>query len=259
MTLNLKKEADTLKVGDIELGTCPICSAYVSHLYFMQDAKTKTQSKWYSCACGVVWNAAKPNALYDKSYFDKFGQDDKKLKDSYEYPVRIYAPLIEELLYGRTVLLIGTPTTHQEDYFAERGWIPYSIDKNKDQKERKSFICADFEIYDFPVDRKFSRIWIYHTLECFEKPVEALEKIKGLLTEDGIIVIGTPDTDFIHTRGSCGFIHWKPDMNYLMWNKRSLTSQLEKLGFTVIMARQNYEHRFPIWDDLHCIAPKKFF
>jgi len=259
MTLNLKKEAETLKVGDIELGTCPVCLSYVSHIYFMQDAKTKTQSKWYSCACGVVWNSQKPNIIYDRKYWDKYDQFDKKLKDAYEYPIRIYAPLIEELIYGRRVLIIGQTTNHQCEEFKRRGWIPTVIDKNNTFDNDDGYISDNFETHEFPESEKYSMVWIYHTLECFEKPVEALSKIKSLLTEDGILFIGTPDTDFIHTRGSCGFIHWKPDMNYLMWNKRSLIRHLETLGFNVIMARQNYEHRFPIWDDLHCIAQKKFF
>ena len=257
--LNLKKEADTLQVGEITLGTCPVCSGYVSHLYFMQDAKTKKQSKWYSCACGVVWQTGKPDKVYDKAYLEQFEPHDKKLRASYEYPVRIYAPMIEEMMYGRKVLLIGRPTSHQEEAFARRGWVPYSIDKCTSYNPSERMFVGDFETYEFPEGLRFNMIWLYHTLECFTDPTTALIKARALLTEDGIITICTPDTDFIHTRSSSSFIHWKSDMNYLMWNKRSLTQYLEKLGFNVIMARQNYERRFAAWDDLHVIAQRKFF
>lgn len=254
--LNLKKEANSLKVGPIELGTCPLCRSYVSHIYFMQDATTKKESKWYSCACGCVWSTGIPDKVYDKKYWDQYNQYDKKLKDSYEFPIRLYAPLIEELVYGRRVLLVGKTTAHQEDCFASRGWVPESIDKN--EASSPTFL-GDFENYEFPLGRKFNMIWLYHTLECFKDPVSALFKCKDLLAEDGIIYIASPDTDFIHTRSSSGFIHWKPDMHYLMWNRSSLSSCLEKLGFNIILSRQNYEHRFPYWDDLHMIAQKKFF
>jgi len=257
--LNPNKEANTLKLSEMQLGQCPICNKFVSQIYFMQDSKTKKQSKWYSCACGVVWNERKPDMIYDHKYIDKYDKFDKKLKDAFEYPVRIYAPLIEELVYGRKVLLIGRTTTHQESFFAQRGWIPYSIDKNTSLTPTDRLFCGDFESYQFPQDVKFNLIWIYHTLECFLDPAESLSKIKSLLTEDGILFVASPDTDFIHTRGSSGFIHWKPDMNFLMWNRRSLTSHLEKLGLNLILARQNYEHRFPAWDDLHILAQKKYF
>jgi len=256
--LNLKKEASpVVEVGELKLGTCPICSSYVCHQYFMQDAKTKKQSKWFSCSCGVVFQSQIPAGIYDSAYRKKYSTYDKKTESAYKYPVRIYAPLIEEVMYGRKVLIVGCPTFHQAEAFRERGWIDYQIDKNSSYEPSERFFVGDFETYEFP--EKYNLIWIYSTLECFIDPVKALSKCKDLLTEDGTMMIATPDTDFINTRSSSNFVHWKPDMNYLMWNQRSLTSCLEKLGFNVIMARKNHIHRFPATDDLHLIAQKKFF
>lgn len=257
--LNLKKEADTLQIGDLTIGTCPICSSYVSHIYYMQDSTTKVRSVWYSCACGVVFQSKKPQFIYDKNYKEKFDEHDLKLKDSFAYPIKIYSPLIEELIYGRKVLIIGHETSHQENELKERGWITYSIDKNESNTPSEYLFVGDFESYEFNPNLKFNMIWLYHTLECFHDPIKSLDKCKSLLAEDGIIFIASPDTDFINTRSSSRFIHWKQDMNYLMWNRRSLSSHLEKLGFNVILARQNYEHRFPYWDDLHIIAQRRFF
>lgn len=256
--LNLKKEADSLKTDEFRLSNCPVCSSYVCHMYFMQDSTTKKQSKWFSCSCGVVFQDKKPDMIYDQKYWDKYAQFDKKLREAYEYPIRIYAPLIEELIYGRKALLIGRVTQHQEDYFAERGWVPTSIDKNESQVSDR-LITADFETHPFLETQKYNLIWIYQTLECFIDPVLALNKCKSLLTEDGIIYIDTVDTDFINTRGSSSFIHWKPEYNHIMWNKRALTKHLESLGFNVIMCRSNYEHRFTSWDSIQLIAQKKFF
>lgn len=255
--LNLKKEADVLEVGELKIATCPICSAYVCHTYFMQDAKTKKQSKWFACSCGVVFQSKLPEGLYDAAYRKKYALFDKKTKSAYEYPVRIYAPIIEERIYGRKVLVVGCPTPHQAEAFAARGWIDYSIDKNSSYEPSERFFVGDFENYQFP--EKYNMLWIYQTLECFADPIRALLKCKELLAEDGILFIGTPDTDFIHTRSSSNFVHWKPDMNYLMWNRRSLIKHLEKLGFNIILAVQNHERRFPAFDDIHLIAQVKFF
>lgn len=253
--LNPKKEADTLKLGELIVGNCPICNSYISHVYFMQDSVTRKQSKWYSCQCGVVWNTHKPDIIYDEKYYKKYDHFDKKIKDNYEYAVKIYSPIIEELIYGRRALFVGRTTIHQESLFEQRGWVPESIDKNSFTNPS---IVGDFECHDFK-GFKYNMIWMYHTFECFQDPKAALIKCRELLTEDGILFIASPDTDFIHTRGSSGFRHWKPDMNYLMWNRRAITRQLESLGLNVIMARQNCWQRFPETDDFHLIAQVKFF
>lgn len=257
--LDFKKKVDIQQAEELKVATCPICQSYVCHVYYMQDSSTKRKSKWFSCSCGVVFNSVKPDKVYDQKYWMENNKPDKGRVTAFEYPVNIYAPIIEELVYGRRVLIVGRPNTYQEDALAYRGWVPTVIDKNTCLKTIDNIIASDFETYQFSKDVKYNMIWLYHTLECFNNPVGALDLCKNLLAEDGILFIGTPDTDFINTRSSACFIHWKPDQNHIMWNRRSLTTYLEKLGFNVILARQNYEHRFPMWDDLHLIAQKKFF
>lgn len=257
--LNLNKEATPLDSGELKVTTCPICKSYVSHAYFMQDAKTKKKSRWFSCSCGVVFQANKPTAIYDDKYWLERSEYDKKIEAAYQYPIRVYAPLIEELIYGRRVLIIGRSNTYQEEALSARGWVPTIIDKNTSFTTTDNIIAADFEQHNFPLERKYNLIWLYHTLECFSDPVASLALCDKLLVEDGVIFIATPDTDFINTRSSSCFIHWKPDHNHIMWNRRSLTKHLDSLGFNVMLSRQNYEHRFPIWDDFHLIAQKRFF
>lgn len=257
--LNLKKEASVLEVGELQVTNCPICKAYVCHLYYMKDATSGILSKWFSCSCGVVFQAKKPTFVYDKEYRKKYDDADKKIKDDFKYPVKVYAPIIEELIYGRKVLIVGSPTNHQKDEFERRGWIPTIIDKNTAFESSERYISSDFEEYKFKESEKFNLIWIYHTLECLNDPVASLELCVKLLVEDGILFIASPDTDFINTRSSSNFIHWKPEHNHIMWNRRSISRHLENLGFNVILNRQNYEHRFPAWDDYHLIAQKKFF
>lgn len=256
--LGFKKTANTQIADVVETAQCPICDAATTHLYFMQDAETKEKSKWYNCACGVTWLAGECKESYDEKYAGRYLDGGKKFIGPCKYPVEVYAPLIEESMYGRRFLEIGHTSPYQADALVDRGWIPMSIDKNEALEPSEKLIVDDFEHHDF-TDQKFNLIWCYHTLECFRKPKEALQKCYDLLPEDGILFLATPDTDFIHTRSSSGFIHWKPQMNRLMWNRSSLTSYLEKLGFNIILCRRNYEHRFSAQDDLHLIAQKKFF
>ena len=257
--LQLKKQADTLEIGELSIGTCPVCASYVSHVYFMQDGNSKRQSKWYACSCGVVFQQKHPFGVYDSAYRKKYATFDSKTKDAYEHPVRIYAPIIEESLYGRKALFIGCPTFHQNEAFRARGWVDYTIDKNSSYEPGDRAFVADFEDFKFPEGLKFNLIWIYSTLECFLDPVKALSRCKDLLTEDGILFIASPDTDFINTRASCNFIHWKDEYNHIMWNKRSISRHLDSQGFNQILLKSNHERRFPATDDFHGIWQKKFY
>ena len=269
--LNLKKEAEPQASSELKVFNCQICLSYVCHVYFMKDAKTGKSSKWGSCKCGIIFNLEKPTKVYDLAYWQERSKYDKKLDVSYSYPILIYAPIIEELIYGRRVLIVGRPNTYQESALALRGWVPTIIDKNTCFETKGNVIASDFETHKFPdlsyEDSEgklikmpnFNMIWLYHTLECFHDPVAVLVLCKKLLSEDGILFIATPDTDFIHTRSSSCFIHWKADENHIMWNKASLCKQMESLGFNTILCRSNYEQRFPIWDDIHGIFQLRFF
>lgn len=256
--LNFKKSVDKLPVEELKVANCPVCNRLVSHVYFMQDATTKAKSKWFSCSCGIIFNSVKPSKVYDKGFTlkQKISQRDK---DIYEYPVKIYAPIIDDITYGRRVLIVGQNNGYQENALKERGWVPTVIDKNMTNPPRENLISADFESYEFTEEQKYNMIWFYHSFECLSNPIGSLEACSKLLAEDGIIFIASPDTDFINTRSSSFFIHWKHDENYIMWNRSSITKHLEKLGFNVILKRQNHEPRFPIWDDFHVIAQKNFF
>ena len=252
------KTAKTEVADTVAVASCPICTAITTHLYYMSDKDTGVKSKWYNCACGVTWQAAEPKEPYNQAYFDRYKDGGKKYEAAVKYPISIYMPLIEELTYGRRVLEVGHTSPYQVEAFKERGWVPTTIDKNPCFTETPNFIVEDFETYDFGEYRP-NLIWLNHSLECFKQPAQSLLKCFSLLPEDGIIAIMTPDTDFLHTRSSSGFIHWKPQVNRLMWNRSSLVTHLEKLGFNVILSRRNYEARFAAQDDVHLIAQKRFF
>lgn len=223
----------------------------------MQCGKTGKKSKWHSCACGIIFQKDKPKGEYGLKYLTEHIEAGQKYRDSAQYPIRLYLPLIEELIYGRKALVVGTPTFHQVDALKDRGWVTHSIDKNEALTATNRHIVGDFETHEFT--QQFNLIWMYHTLECFTDPSASLRKCFTLMPEDGIIFIATPNTDFVYTRASSAFVHWKEDNNNIMWNIRSLNKEMDKLGFVNIMARSNYEHRFIAIDDLHAIYQKKFF
>ena len=238
--LQFKKKADQQIVEELNVVNCPVCKAYVCHQFFMKNSDSGITSRWFSCSCGVVWQSKLPSGHKFKE--EPFNQ---KTYDEYAHAVKVYSPIIEELIYGRKVLIVNSPNDYQQKEFERRGWI---VTKSDDLEKQK-----------FKESEKFNLIWLYSSLERFKDPIASLALCVKLLVEDGIIFIASPDTDFISTRSSSNFIHWKPETNHIMWNRRSIVRHLENLGFNVILNRQNYEHRFPAWDDFHVLAQKKFF
>ena len=257
--LDLKKKVDIIKEDELRVGDCPSCAAIISQCYYMVDKSTNKKSRWFSCRCGVVFNAQKPTKVYDEKYWLEHNKYDAKQKDSYEYPIRIYAPIAEELVYGRRVLIVGRPNTYQEEAFRERGWVTTVIDKNTCMNESDNLIASDFETYQFPENIKYNMIWFYDVIECFSNPIGALELCKNIMPEDGLVFVSTPDTDLINTRSNSCFIHWKADEHYVMWNKRSLSKHMDSIGFNTIMCRTNLEHRFNSWDNIHGLYQRCFF
>ena len=256
--LNLNKEANTLQDNQVVLSKCPACDAYTTHMYYMQDSDTKAKSRWYTCSCGLVWQDKWRDFEYGQDWRSKNRPESIKFQRAEAYVASLYAPLIEEMIYGRKMLMVGY-TPHQSSYLADRGWVSFTIDKDTSFRMSHRHIVGDFETFEFPDDAKYNLIWFYQTLESMKDPFQALVKARNLLAEDGILFIGTPDTDFLYTRGPSGFKHWKRDTNFVLWNRRALRTYLEKLGFDVVLARKNHDMRCAVSDDLHLLAQRKFY
>lgn len=242
---------------------CPICGSLTFMIHHMEHAKER--SDYYHCRCGVVFqpefplNDKKKHAdVYGKDYADNYLGLGQKYIDISEYPIRTFVPIIEELTYGRKMLEVGFLAHFFMKGMSKRGWLCWGIDVMKGLEKNERIINGDFEAYDFK-NQKFNLIWMSHVLEHFKDPIAVLKKCHSLMPEDGVLYIATPDTDFIHTRSNSGFTHWKKDEHYIMWNRESLTKELQKIGFEVIMSRRNYEQRFSSWDDCQIIAQKSFY
>jgi len=243
---------------------CPVCTGQVvsNYVYKMQDSKSKDVSFWNRCRCGVVWQHKYPEGIdkfYGKKYVRALLEDKQKYSDSCYYYGRVYASLIEELMYGRKLLDVGYTAPYNMEAFRIRGWIPFGIEFNEDAVESSRMIKGNFESYEFPDMVKYNLIWMNHVIENMKDPVRALKISLDLLAEDGCIFIATPDTDMIFTNSSHSFCYWRENEHYIMWNKMVLTRKLEELGFDIIMARRNHEVRFTYTDDLHILAQKKIF
>lgn len=253
---------------------CPICGVDSSYVYRIEDGKTKEKSSWTRCQCGVIFQDELPTD--DKVYDDKYAAyfiDAKGAKERYEYSVRTYAPIIEDLTYGRMMLDVGFAAPFVTRAFEERGWLTWAIDINPAIAGQGNIYKGDFTEYDFSLrgpkikeatgqeklERTFDLIWMSHVLEHFHDPIKALKKAHDSLEEKGVLFISTPDIDFINKTGAGGWPHFKKSEHYIMWSEWALKRELERIGFKVILCRRNYSSRYMSWYDLHFICERNYF
>ena len=236
---------------------CPVCKITSNYIYRLTHDKD-SESQWYRCTCGVIHQENLPtHDMYDSKYIGSMvGAKDSQYV--WIHAARIYAPLIEELTYGRKLLDVGFGIPNVMKFYEDRGWIVTGIDINSEYSEMNNVINENFEIKE-KFDDQYNLIWMSHVLEHFNDPVEVLKKAYDLLPEDGVLYIATPDIDFINKTGVSAYPHWKPKEHYIMWSERALKRELEKIGFKIITCRRNFTARFSSWYDIQLIAQKNYF
>ena len=266
-----EKKSSTIRVTP---QFCPICNVETIKADAIEYGKTGDRSLWFECGCGVWFQDKFPEGLeaYDEKYIANLAEG-KSAKERYEYLLRLYAPLIEELTFGRMMLDVGFCVPYILSAMKERGWLTWAIDVNPTLTGQGNIYKGDFLNYDFSLsndsvkqatgaeklDRKFDLIWMGHVLEHMRDPLAALNKVYELLDPKGVLFISTPDVEFIYKNTVAGWPYFKKKEHYILWSERALVRELERLGFNIIMKRRNYSSRFCSWFDLHVICQKRYF
>lgn len=263
---------DTVKKNIVPL-RCPICGVETNYIYRIRD-KDDVTIDWYRCQCGVGFQEKFQG--YDVFNSDYTKRYDGDISENIEYPVYLYAPIIEELTYGRMFLDVGFATQHTMKAFEQRGWLTWGIDINSQLKAGKSIYKGDFTTYNFSPhvkleelkkfvgegrvkDRTFDLIWMGHSLECMQDPITALNTAYKLLSDTGVLYVSVPDLDFINKTGTPGFPYWKRQEVNTLWTERAIVRELERVGFKVVLKRRNFHSRYASWYDIHCICQKNYF
>jgi len=271
LTTELKKE-EPRKIK-ITPHHCPICGTDTMDAEGILERKNEFQAVWYKCQCGVIFQEKFPEypEVYDDGYIALLAET-KHAKERYEYMVKLYAPIIEELTYGRMLLEVGFCVPYTYKAFEERGWLTWAIDINPALTGKGNIYKGDFVNYDFSisneavkqatgkdkVDRTFDLIWMGHVLEHLPDPIAALRKAYDTLSDTGVLFISTPDIDFIYKTTVQGWPYFIGKEHYIMWSERSLCRELERIGFKVILKHRNFSSRFVAHHDLHIIAQRNY-
>jgi len=250
-----------MELGQVVYPTkCPLCGRPTAYAKSVSESKDpKDAALWFFCSCGIAFQKEPPKKkLKDQKYIDAH----YKLKEFDlvgHHAARQYSPLIEELTYGRKMLDVGFAVPNNMDYLKERGWITFGIENNVDTVETDRIFKDDYETTEKLYQKTYDLVWMGFVLQQFRNPIGALQRAYDILQDDGVLLITTPDIDFLYNKTGESFPHWKKGENYIMWSERALCRELEKIGFNIIMKRRNYYQRFGYVYDVHIIAQKIFY
>jgi 2-polyprenyl-3-methyl-5-hydroxy-6-metoxy-1,4-benzoquinol methylase len=120
------------------------------------------------------------------------------------------------------------------------------LDKNAEQLAKQNgheYFCGKIE--DFETDQKFDLILMLNLIEHVEDPLVIMQKIEKLLTDQGILLIKTPNYDSLDARvfKRWGGLHCP--RHWVLFNKESFNKLAEKANLKI--KSLSYTQGAPFW------------
>jgi len=208
-------------------------------------------------SCGLSflnprWDQATYQDFYENKY-DKYYRAYKNTKAPENDPVSYY-PIIRRLSSTfdtdkkfKNILDIGSGDGSKLQNFIDNKLATnyYAIEPSATHEEQLTsrgieFISNDVDSdWDKSYENHFDFIIMRHVLEHCLDPVEVLQKLKNVLTEDGIIYIAVPDAYAPTVAFTDSFFRV---VHTYYFNKISLANILNKSGYEVVSMVEGDKH-----------------
>jgi SAM-dependent methyltransferase len=238
---------------------CPLCGQPVGLQLGVNEAVAGLR-QWLWCECGMLWQSPgqKPVTPAGWDQVLKDWRDNTYYPERVEYRARSYAPLLEDLTYGRTMLDVGYGDPQVMDYLRARGWVTTGLDVCPEAKPGKhAAFLGDFLSHEFQAPLKtFDLVWMSHVLGHIQNPIKAVNRAYDLLNGQGLLFVAAPETAFIHRVGMRRWQHFKSERYWAHYSSESFAALAEKAGFKTIMARKADTRRTTAWLEFHYIGQK---
>lgn len=179
----------------------------------------------------------KTKSRYDQSYFDYERNNEyaffnliKKTLDDYD--------VFSYLDKGSKVLEIGSATGLFLQYMNQLGYVSKGIEVCKESCEygKKNYNVDIFNgiLDDFSTDIKYDFIHFSHLIEHLNDPVSFLKRVNDLLTDNGIVLITTPNSGGLFSKFFNNDWRCIVDDHLFLFNIDNFNMLLNDTGFDVI-------------------------
>ena len=207
--------------------------------------------------CGIMFSSfdrEKSQELYNKAYYSSDNNNEGYSnynamsithKSSFEKRLEFIERNYQK---GGVVFDFGCALGHFCEVAKNRNWNVIGSDINtyaaqfvKKKYNINTFIC---DISHPPLKNDIADlICLYDLIEHTTYPRKALEAIKQILKNDGILHIVTPDSNCISAKilGRYWF-HYKPKEHLFYFNKNNLKNLMEEIGFEILKIDSNVSY-----------------
>lgn len=233
---------------------CPLCkSSEIDFFATGWDSEYHTSDEifdYYFCPrCQTVFLWDPPierlREIYPDNYYSFSNDVDRS------WPQRIKKFLEVRMLRRLTGNLFGKRLSAL-DVGGGNGWILNTLKKADSrfeethvtdidgsarlQAEASGHIYHCARIEDFVADKKFDFIFLFNLLEHVADPLELLKKLRGMLSDQGLILVKTPNIDtldrYLFQKYNWGGLHCP--RHWVLFNKAGLLSLVKKSGLGVL-------------------------
>jgi 2-polyprenyl-3-methyl-5-hydroxy-6-metoxy-1,4-benzoquinol methylase len=189
---------------------CPICrknNIKIKKFDGIKDPYDSVEGKFFFNKCLNCENLYIGNPLskdkIEKAYSKNYGAYKKMSFDKIRN--HLIEKKVKRLLknFPRKkvkVLEIGAGEGIYAKYFKKYGHESIATDIDEESMKRLSDVGIKTKVGDFQSIKfkdKFDIIIMSHVIEHFYNPKKIVKKLKGLLTENGIVYLKTPNSDFL--------------------------------------------------------------
>lgn len=177
----------------IQNGTCPVCANRLApYIREVEDSVTGRHFDVLKCdACGVGVTSPFPEHLsahYAGYYGSRHGVTAKLCAKRRIALVSKMAGQGE----GRRLLDIGCGDGMFLQSAKDHGWVAVGTELNPEPARRRGFEVFS-SLQECAKHGPFNVVTLWHSLEHMPDPRTVIEKIRGLVAEDGIVLIAVPD------------------------------------------------------------------
>ena len=250
----------------IHTDICPVCGSSELMLYMTCKDYLTTKEEFDICkckSCGFALTQDFPaeseiGKYYEASAYVSHSDTHKGIVNTlYHWARKIALNSKSKVVQGyaarKTGMLldIGSGTGYFLNRMKEQKWIVTGIEKSesarKYTKHKFGIDCQDSEyLYEIPCQTK-DVITMWHVLEHLEHLNDVMDRLKGILKDDGVTIIALPNKD------SFDAVHYKEnwaayDVPRHLWHfsPSDFKSLAEKHNFEIVATKPMYFDAFYI-------------